>query len=227
MKKRIFYWTLLIVSTIIAIAFVTFFDIRIPTTGLTRATADFITNLIHLIGYLGVFILMTLESALIPIPSEVIMVFAGYISYLGHFSILFTVIVGTFGNLLGSLIAYIIGLKGGRPFILRYGKYFFISERHLEEAENLFRTRGDFVILAGRMLPAIRTVISFPAGLGKMNLRRFTIFTFIGSIPWNLMLTLVGFYLGPYWMDILSFFEKVDIIIGISFIIALVIYLKT
>lgn len=116
-----------------------------------------------------------------------------------------SIIAATFGNLLGSIILYHIGIFGGRPIVVKYGKYLFVSERELYKAEEWFRTRGDITILIGRMMPAVRTVISLPAGMFKMNIVKFVVFTVLGSMPWNIALTYLGYFLGMNWTIILSY----------------------
>ncbi len=223
-KDIIFIFSVLIIALILAFI-VNYLNISLPSTGFVKSLTGFITNLIESTGYLGILVLMTLESALIPIPSEIIMPFAGYVVYMGKLDLVLVVLMGTLGNLIGSLLAYYLGLYGGRPFIEKYGKYILIRHSHLETAERLFNHYGDIIIFASRMLPAVRTVISLPAGIGKMNLKRFTIYTFIGSIPWNFALTYLGFLLGPKWDEITLFFEKADIIFVIGLIIILIYYI--
>lgn len=179
--------------------------------GFIKLISDLIVDGVESTGYLGVLFLMTLESACMPIPSEVIMPFAGYIVYSGKMDLVLVTMAGTLGNLIGSLIAYFFGLMVGRRFIVKYGKYFLIGERELEVAENWFKKYGDVSILIGRVTPVIRTIISLPAGLGRMDLRRFTAYTFIGSIPWNLALTMLGVWLGSNWSLVELFFSKLDL----------------
>jgi membrane protein DedA with SNARE-associated domain len=150
-------------------------------------------------GTLAVFVLMALESACIPIPSEVVMPFAGYLSYHGTLSLAAVVIAATLANVVGGLVAYAVGRVGGRPFILRYGRYILLSQRHLEQAESWFERRGDITVLICRMLPALRTFISLPAGVARMPVGRFLLYSAIGSLPWNFVLAYAGFKLGQYW----------------------------
>lgn len=150
-------------------------------------------------GSLAVFLLMTLESACIPIPSEVVLPFAGYLAYHHSMSITVAVLVSTLANVFGGLLAYAVGLYGGRPFILRYGRFILLSERHLDSAERWFARYGEITVLVGRLLPAVRTFISLPAGVAKMPLGRFIIYSALGSLPWNLGLVLAGYQLGKHW----------------------------
>ena len=177
--------------------------------------ANFITQLIASSGYLGIFFLMALESALIPIPSEIVMPFAGFLVSSGQFNLWYVVLAGTLGNLVGSLVAYFIGLYFGRGFILRYGKYVLLKEKHLLLAEKWFKKYGDKTVFFSRLLPVVRTVNALPAGIGKMNLKKFIIYTFVGSIPWNFALTYIGFLLREKWDMILKYSHILDIIVGI------------
>lgn len=184
-----------------------------------------IVNAIHASGYLGVFFLMLLESALIPIPSEIIMPFSGYLVYLKSFGFFEVIIAGTLGNLAGSLLSYWIGLKGGRKIIEKYEKVFFFSKKDIDFAERWFRERGEITIFLSRLLPAIRTFVSLPAGVGKMDIKKFVVYTLIGSFVWSVFLCWVGIFLGSSWDSILGFFRQFDIVIIISAIVILVVYL--
>jgi len=188
----------------------------------------FIIQVITSLGYFGILLTMALESAALPIPSEIIMPFAGFIVFQGGFSFWLVVAVGTIGNLLGSLILYYIGLKGGRPLLLRYGRYALISEKEVKRAESWFERHGTKMIFFSRMLPVARTFISLPAGAARMDLRKFALYTTLGSIPWNFALTYIGFIFGERWHEIEGFFKTLDIavILGIAVIIVyLVVYL--
>jgi membrane protein DedA with SNARE-associated domain len=150
-------------------------------------------------AYAVVFLLMALQSACIPIPSEVIMPFAGY--KLGH-SIADLIILATVASIasnLGSIPAYWLGAKGGRPMIERYGRFILLNRHDLDRAERFFQRFGSFAVLLGRMLPIVRTFIAFPAGIARMNQVRFHIYTFIGSWPWCFALAYVGMKLGEHW----------------------------
>jgi membrane protein DedA with SNARE-associated domain len=157
--------------------------------------SDFVTHY----GSLAVFILMTLESTCIPIPSEAVMPYAGYLAFTGHMSFVTAVIVGTLANVVGGLIAYYIGKKGGRAFILRYGRYVLLNEHHLIRAETWFARRGEITVFVARLLPALRTFISLPAGVANMPLGKFIVYSLLGSLPWNLALVWAGFALGQNW----------------------------
>lgn len=185
---------------------------------LVEYVSNIVIHLIENLGYWGVFIGMTLESACIPLPSEVIMPFAGFVVYEGKMSLLGITIVGALGNLFGSLIAYFVGIKGGRPFLEKYGKYIFITHKNLETADRWFNTYGHEAVLISRVLPGIRTFISLPAGITHMDLKKFITYTFLGSLPWCFVLGYLGVQLGPRWDTIKGYFHVLDIIVILGII---------
>jgi membrane protein DedA with SNARE-associated domain len=186
--------------------------------------ASYVINTISSTGYLGIFFLMVAESALIPIPSEIIMPFSGYLVSTGKLNPVLTILAGAIGNLAGSLIAYVIGVKLGREFIVRYGKYVLLKKSHLDWTEAYFTKYGDRSTFVSRLLPAVRTYISLPAGVAKMNLRKFSVYTFAGSIVWSAMLTYVGVGLGEQWTKIRHYSDYIDgaVIVGIAVIIIII-----
>jgi membrane protein DedA with SNARE-associated domain len=188
--------------------------------------SNFAIYIIQTMGYWGVFIGMTLESACIPIPSEIIMPFSGFVVWQGttNMTLMGITLVGAIGNLTGSLIAYFVGLKGGRPFLEKYGRYIFISHSKLELADRWFERYGWEAVLISRMLPVVRTFISLPAGIANMDLKKFSLYTFIGSLPWSFILAYIGVQLGPNWDLIESYFHIMDIGVFIA-ILGLTIYL--
>ena len=173
---------------------------------------EFITQLISSWGYAGIFITMTLESALIPIPSEVVIPFAGFLAYMGEMNIWLIVLVSSLANVTGSIIAYEVGKYLGRGFIERYGKYILLNMGHLQLVERWFDRYGSLTVLFSRMLPVVRTINALPAGIGKMNFPKFCIYTFIGSIPWNLALVLVGYLLKENWNILEKYSLYIDIL---------------
>jgi membrane protein DedA with SNARE-associated domain len=191
---------------------------------LIQQSINYFINLVIEGGYLTVFITMTLESALILIPSEVVMPFAGYMVYLGKLDFVLVGLIASLSNVLGSIIAYLIGFYGGRPLINKYGKYILVRQHHVDTTERFFHKYGDITVLVGRCLPLIRTFISLPAGFGKMNFFKFVIYTFIGSLPWNYALTYAGFALGDNWERILGIIRYLDIVVVLA-IIGLIIWL--
>ncbi len=193
---------------------------------LVELLAGFVTSAISQVGYVGVFFLMMLESALIPIPSEVIMPFSGFLVASGEFNLFYILVAGTIGNLVGSLIAYYVGSYVGRGLVLRYGKYVLIDKSHLDLADRWFQKFGDKIIFVSRNLPAVRTYISLPAGISKMNVFKFSMYTLIGSMPWNFALLYAGVLLGKNWEIILRYTTILDIIVVITGLIFVIWFLK-
>lgn len=175
-------------------------------------------------GHLGIFIGMTLESACIPIPSEIILPLGGYLVYKGIGNVFSMSLVATLGCYAGSLIAYLIGYYGGRPFILKYGKYFFISKHDFERAEKFFQERGEITIFVSRLLPVIRTFISLPAGIARMNFVKFSVYTILGSFPWCLIFVFLGKKLGDNWKTIEEHLKGLDYFILAALIVAVLAY---
>jgi membrane protein DedA with SNARE-associated domain len=152
---------------------------------------------------------MTIESSFIPFPSEIVMPPAGYLSFTGKMNIYMVILSGAFGSLLGALINYYLSLFLGRPFLIKYGKYFFINKRRLELVEKYFIHHGEITTFIGRLLPGIRQYISIPAGLAKMPIYKFILFTFFGAFIWVSILTLIGYYIG---VNLTLIKEKINII---------------
>ncbi|EKF84660.1 DedA family protein [Methanobacterium formicicum] len=188
--------------------------------------SETVIHLIESLGYWGILLGMTIESACIPLPSEIIMTFAGYVVYEGKMAFWGVVLVGTLGNLVGSLIAYYVGWWGGRPLLEKYGKYILITPNKLNLADEWFEKYGHEAVLISRMLPGLRTFISLPAGITHMNLKKFILYTVIGSLPWCFVLTYIGVLMGPNWTTIESYFRYLDILVGIGVVvfIAYIIY---
>ncbi len=159
----------------------------------------FIIGVISSVGYLGIVALMAIESACIPLPSEVIMPFSGYLVYAGRFHLLWVATAGAIGCNLGSVIAYEIGFFGGRPLVERYGSYILLSRGELDWADHFFARWGSPAVFIARLLPVIRTFIALPAGIARMPRLRFHVYTFVGSWPWCLMLAYIGMKLGERW----------------------------
>lgn len=166
------------------------------------------------LGYAGVFFLMALESAAIPVPSEIIMPFSGFLVFGGKFNFWFVAAAGTLGNVFGSLILYRVGAKWGKPFFSRFGKYFLVHESDLDLAERWFKKYGKAAVFFSRLLPVIRTYISFPAGLSKMEIRPFLFYTTMGVIPWSLFLTYLGVKFGENWKILEVYFRKFDLAVA-------------
>ena len=185
--------------------------------------SSFIVATISTMGYSGIVLLMAIESACIPLPSEIIMPFSGYLVSRGEMTLWGVSVAGAFGCVVGSLVAYWAGMYGGRPFIEKYGRYILLSRHDLDIADRWFAKYGEIIVFVSRLLPAIRTFIAFPAGVAKMNLTRFCIYTFAGSLPWCLGLAYIGQKLGEQWdkNDTLkTWFHRFDFVIGIVGVLA-------
>lgn len=189
---------------------------------------NLITNSVSSWGYLAVFVLMTLESALIPIPSEITMPFAGFLVGLGKLNFWIVVFIGAVANLTGSLGAYALGFWGQeklvKNLIKKYGKYLLITYDEVETAERWFRKRGELIAFGSRLLPVVRTFISLPAGFSQMNVVKFSIYSFAGALIWTIFLTYLGVILGENWNVLEVYFQKFDIVIVIGGIILVGIY---
>jgi len=177
------------------------------------------TGLIGAWGLPGVFLLMLLESACIPVPSEAIMPFAGFAVNEGDMVFWGAVVAGVAGNLVGSWVAYWIGLYGGRPFIDRWGKYVLLRHHHLDMAERWFERWGAPTVFFSRMIPIVRTFISLPAGMGRMPFWKFTVYTALGCIPWVILLTWVGVRLGDNWEAIRGWLHYADYVVAAAIVI--------
>ncbi len=163
------------------------------------ALAGFITAIIAASGYLGIALLMGIESACVPLPSEIIMPFAGYQVYLHHLTLWGVATAGALGCNLGSVVAYWVGAYGGRPLVERFGRYVLLSRRDLDRTTRYFEQYGGITVLLGRLLPVVRTFIALPAGIARMPQLRFHVYTFLGSWPWCFALAYVGMRLGEHW----------------------------
>jgi len=166
---------------------------------LLAPVAAWIVGVISAAGYAGVAGLMAVESACIPLPSEVIMPFAGYLASTGRFSLVLAATAGAVGYNVGSTLAYAVGARGGRPLVERWGRTILLSPGDLDRAERFFRRFGGPAVLIGRLLPVIRTFIALPAGIARMPQLPFQIYTFVGSWPWCYALAYVGYLLGERW----------------------------
>jgi len=194
------------------------------------ALAGFTIAVISKAGYLGVVILMAIESACIPLPSEIIMPFAGYLVYTGRFSLLWAATAGALGCNLGSVIAYEVGFYGGRPLVEKYGFYLLLSRHDLDMADRFFLRFGSAAVFIGRLLPVIRTFIALPAGIARMPRVRFHIYTFVGSWPWCFMLAWIGMKLGEHWDKdprLRQWLHRLDIVIVVLLLAGLVWFVRS
>jgi len=174
----------------------------------------FIKSVIAVTGYAGITLLMAVESACIPLPSELIMPFAGYLVYEGSMNLFWVATAGAIGCNLGSLIAYEIGRYGGRPLVERYGRWILMGRREIEWAVRFFSRWGEAAVFVGRLLPVIRTFIALPAGIARMSRGKFHAYTFLGSWPWCFALAYLGMKLGENWRNLGKYFHQFDAVIG-------------
>src|SRR6202166_5168507 len=187
---------------------------------LISGLSAFIVATISTLGYGGVVLMMAIESACIPLPSEIIMPFSGYLVATGRFGLQMVAIAGAVGCLLGSYVAYFVGSWGGRPFIERYGRYVLLSHHELEIADRFFARWGSHTVFWSRMLPVVRTFIAFPAGVTRMKLLPFTIYTLLGSYIWCLALAYIGMKFGQHWNALGPYFHRFDSVIAVILVAA-------
>ena len=200
------------------------------TAKIIAALSAFIISVISAGGYLGIAVLMAIESACIPLPSEIIMPFSGYLVYLGRFKLLWVATVGALGCNLGSAIAYAVGYYGGRPLVEKYGSYILLSRHELDWADRFFARYGNITVFVSRLLPVVRTFIALPAGVARMNQPKFHFYTFIGSWPWCLGLAFVGMKLGQRWDTdprLRIWFHRFDAVILAVILIGIVVFVWT
>lgn len=174
-------------------------------------------------GYGALFLAMALENMNIPIPSEIVLGFAGFLVHRGIFTYLMACLVGTLAGLVGSLLSYAIGYYGGRPILLRYGKFLLLSHQKLHMADNWFHRYGGIAVFTGRLLPGVRTFISLPAGMARYPLRPFIMYTILGTIPWTMLLIWAGYMLGEHWQELLRYDLELAtaslLIVGLSYLV--------
>lgn len=188
--------------------------------------AAWIMSVISTMGYGGIVLLMAIESACIPLPSEIIMPFAGFLVSKNEMTLFGIALAGALGCVLGSIPAYYVGMFGGRPLAERYGRYLLISKKDLDWADNAFAKHGQLIIFLGRMLPGVRTFIAFPAGVARMNMPKFVIYTFIGSFIWCWVLGYAGMKAGEHWEDLKVYFHQFHYVIIGAAIIFVVWYVR-
>jgi membrane protein DedA with SNARE-associated domain len=185
----------------------------------------YIVAVISKAGYGGILLLMAIESACIPLPSEVIMPFSGYLVHTGRFNLFWVATVGALGCNLGSFVAYYVGYYGGRPLVERYGSYILLSHKELDWADHFFARYGDRTVFISRLLPVVRTFIALPAGIARMSQWRFHLYTFVGSWPWCLALAYIGMRLGEKWDTdprLKMWFHRFDALIAVVLVTAIV-----
>ncbi len=175
--------------------------------------ATWIISVISTMGYGGIVLLMAIESACVPLPSEIIMPFAGFLVFKGELTLSLVALAGAIGCVIGSIPAYYVGMYGGRPLAEKYGKYILLSKNDLDTADKLFIKYGEIIIFIARLLPAVRTFIAFPAGVARMNMSKFIIYTFIGSLIWCWLLAYAGMKLGERWESLEIYFHEFHYVI--------------
>ena len=186
---------------------------------------QFVTHVIQVGGYAGIAVLMGIESACVPLPSEIIMPFAGYLVFLGHFNLIAVATVGALGCNLGSAVAYWVGASGGRPLVERYGSWVLMSHHDLDRMTGFFNRYGSITVLLGRLLPVVRTFIALPAGIARMPQLRFHVYTFVGSWPWCYALAYIGMKLGEKWNSDPRFeeaFHRFHLVVELALVAALI-----
>ncbi len=188
-------------------------------------SAVFIKDLIASIGYPGLAFLMALDATLLPVPSAVVLGFAGYLSYEGRFDIALVTIIGALGSMVGSMTMYALGRWGGRPFLARFGRYIGMKEPKIRSAEGWFEKYGDYAVFLSQLLPVARDLIPFPAGVAKMRAGRFALLSLLGSLPFCFALALVGYMSGPAWESAVELVDRYDLTIVVIVLAPLLLFL--
>ena len=183
-------------------------------------------NIIQAMGYFGLVILMALESMVVPLPAELVMPFAGFLASQGKFSFLYVVIFSTLGSIIGSLISYYMGKYGGEPLVAKFGRYVFLDIHDLEKTKKWFQKRGEITIFISRFIPVVRHLISIPAGIGRMNIIKFSLYTIFGAGLWNAFLTYLGYILGENWESVRGYSEYISITVAVLLVIACVFFAR-
>ncbi|MBS3133668.1 DedA family protein [Candidatus Woesearchaeota archaeon] len=186
---------------------------------------EYIVSVIDKLGYVGIFVFMVLESMVFPIPSEAIMPFAGFLVAQGRLNLYLVIALSALASLIGSLLSYYMGYFGGRKFVHKFGRYFFINEGHLIYTEKFFKNYGEKTIFVGRFIPVVRHLISVPAGIGKMNLIKFSLYTILGAGIWNTFILYIGFFLNEKWELVKQYSSKIDIFIIIIVALFIIYYI--
>lgn len=184
--------------------------------------AHAVQDVVRELGYTGLFVLILLESTMVPIPSMLVMPFAGFMASQGHFSLPAILVINSVGALVGSGLSYWLGAAGGKPLLLKYGKYVFVRPKDLEKTEEFFAKQGRFTVLVARFLPVVRHIISIPAGIARMPLVPFFVQTFIGATLWGGGLMIVGYELGSQWESVVKKAKQVDLVIAAVIVLGLV-----
>ncbi len=186
----------------------------------------FIVDVVADWGYTGIFVMMFLESSFFPFPSEVAMIPAGYLASIGKMNLFVAIVTGTAGSLAGALFNYYLAVRFGRGFLIRYGRYFFITEETIDKVEKFFRSHGHISTFSGRLIPAVRQYISFPAGLARMNLKEFSFYTALGAGIWATTLALIGYFVGKNEALVQQYTREITIILIFTLALGIWIYIK-
>lgn len=197
---------------------------------ISAKVAAVITALISKMGYAGIALLMAIESACIPVPSEIIMPFAGYLVSTGRFSLITVAVAGAVGCNIGSTIAYLIGAYGGRRFVNRWGRYVLLNLKEMDQVEGFFHRFGPAAVLVGRLLPVVRTFVSLPAGVARMPFWKFQVYSFAGSLPWCFALAYAGLTLGEHWDStpwLHTVMQSLDAVIAVLIVGAVIWHIRT
>jgi membrane protein DedA with SNARE-associated domain len=189
-----------------------------PLSAIFAAIASFALSMISMFGYGGIFFLMMLESMVIPVPSELVMPFAGFLIEKGQFTFLFVIVASTLGSIVGSLIFYYVGKTGGHSLVEKYGKYVLVNHEDVRKTEEWFNKRGELTIFFGRLIPVVRHLISLIAGIGRMNVKKFTFYTVLGAALWNAILAYLGFILGQHYDEVNKYTDTISLVIVILLI---------
>lgn len=189
------------------------------------AIYHFVLNLFTALGYAGIVAAMAIESCCIPLPSELVMPLAGFLAFQGKFNLWLAGVAGAVGCLIGSAVAYWIGATGGRPVLLKYGRYVLISPHDADRADAFFARYGEITIFLTRLMPIVRTFISLPAGIARMNVPKFLVYTFLGSLPWCLILAYAGYKLGENWRNVGKVLHDYDYVVVAIFALLVILFL--
>jgi len=193
---------------------------------LVAILAGWIIAVISTLGYGGIVLLMGIESACIPLPSEIIMPFSGYLVFKGEMTLWGVALAGAVGCVLGSIPAYYLGMVGGRPLVEKYGKWVLISHHDLHIADRWFEKHGEIIIFIGRLLPAVRTFIAFPAGIARMHMGRFVAYTFVGSLLWCWVLAYAGMKMGQNWESLKVYFHQFHNVLAVLAVVFVVWFVR-
>ena len=188
-----------------------------------QEVAKFFQDVVATLGYPGLFLLVVLESTLVPVPSTLVFPFAGFLAAKGVFSLPLVLIINSVGALVGSGIGYWVGAAGGKPLLLKYGKYLLIRRKDIERTEQWFANHGKATVLIARFVPVVRHIISMPAGIARMRLVPFFVQTFIGSTLWGGFLILLGYYMGEHWDTVANKIKRFDLVIGVTIVVAVLV----